>query len=534
MSGSYGSYGQHWLPGSSFLHEETVVRPSSMPSSVAYLGGTEKKHNQSRQRLLDNVRVTDMSLSAVSAGLCSIEELACCVPEATRKNIKCLDISANKLQDLQGISGMFPELRQLVADGNAIARLGGFPVGTLQHLQTLWLNKNLLHDLDMILNDLKNTKLLYLSLLGNPCCKHGVGIVDGEEGASYEESEWYRAYVVHHLPSLLFLDEREVIPSERNFFSNQPLAYDFVWVKLKQLGWCKGSSKPIDTELSEVRVWEVLAEVDVQSDPNPGSDRIATIKKGGITAVISATISHGAPRLQVCVGSGAPPRGWITAQRGTTPLVVQRKMKVKISNLRPLGGEQALRLLGEEVCCVVQKNISEGDVVHNRLKVLYHREYGPKSPSLRAQREELGLQDIPALLSALPPFAPDLVADKERGPDGGWFWRLRVKSLPSTQFHSQGGQAWSECSGCQKCKQWAAELKSWEAELHKREEALKEKMLKLGEHPSPAASASQNPSTYRHSELGSCEGEEPEDDLPKIPPLDAWSHNPYGKSLERQ
>eukprot|EP01059_Diplonema_ambulator_P035539 TRINITY_DN838_c4_g1_i1.p1 TRINITY_DN838_c4_g1~~TRINITY_DN838_c4_g1_i1.p1 ORF type:complete len:517 (+),score=79.95 TRINITY_DN838_c4_g1_i1:140-1690(+) len=510
MSGSYG-YRQHWLPGSSFLHDE-VVRPNSMPTMCGgFLGGERKSGGGHRQKLLENVKVTDMSLSAVSAGLYNIDELACCVPEATRKNIKSLDISYNKLQDLQGISGMFPEIRQLVADGNSIVRLGGFPAGTLQNLQTLWLNKNQLQDLDIILSDLKETKLLYLSLLGNPCCKHGVGVVDGEEGASYEESEWYRAYVVHHLPSLLFLDEKEVTVTERQFFSGTTLPYDFVWVKVKQLGWCKGAAFSISDEHAEVRVWEVLSELDVQSDPNPGSDRIATIKKGGMTAVIAATISHGAPRLQVCVGSGSPPRGWITAQRGTTPLVIQRKLKVKKANLRPLRGEEALRTLGEEVCCVVQKNIADGDVVHNRLKVLYHREYGPKCPSLRAQREELGLQDIPALLSELPPFAPDLLAEKERGPDGGWFWRLRVKSMPSVLYHSPGGKEWKECTGCVKCKQWAAELKAWEDELQKREEELNARLAAQAEEAKP-------PPTPKESRRGSCDGEEPEDEaLPEAP-----------------
>ena len=509
-----GSYEDHYVPESRFT---VGSRPNSVPSYGHIFGSStdtatqgmlwEKK--ETKRSLKDFIRMTDTnSLSVVNAGLFCLDELMGELTEQQRGQIFTLDVTGNRIQDLQGISCMFPELRQLVVDGNAVARIGQ-DVSQLKHLQTLWLNKNLLGDLDAVLAALSDSrKLLYLSLLGNPCCKHGVGVVDGEQGASHEESEWYRSYVVHNLPTLLFLDEREVTRGERQFFSGTQLSYDFVWVKLRQIGWGKGAATYLQDDLAEVTVWEVTADsVDVQRDSNPGSDRITTMKKGSVCAVVSATVSHGRPRLQVTCGTGVPPRGWITPKRGSLNLIVQKRFRTKKSELRPLQGSEALKLLGSEVLAVVKKHAEEGwgDVLHNRLKVLYHREYGPKAPALRAQREELGLQDIPALLGELPAMTPDLHAERERGPDGGWFWILRIKSDKAVEEQPPD---WTRlCPGCTKCKQWAADLKTWEERLQARERAL------IQRESTPAPSSG--------SQTGHEDNTQVSDDE------SSWSHNPY-------
>eukprot|EP00755_Sulcionema_specki_P032590 Sspe_Gene.99096::Locus_72481_Transcript_1_1_Confidence_1.000_Length_1549::g.99096::m.99096 len=343
-------------------------------------------------KLKDSLEVNGNCISAANCGLVSLEELGQALTAGWQMNptrfasIHHLDITGNGVQELR-LGAVFPDLLSLIADSNGIAVLAC--ERRLPNLQTLWLNRNTLADLDGVLQVLSNgnaPSLKCLSLLGNPCCP---GPVD---------MHWYRAYVAHHLPSLTFLDEREVLQAERDFFSGRPHGGNYVWFKMRQ-GWCKGALPPGEPlpqgdSPCEVHVWEVVADLlDVYKDPTL-TEKVAELKKGSLVACTSASISNGVSLLEVSVGKGVPPRGWVVLAKrgGATPQLAHRSFPFPGSDVRPLHGQEALKKLGMEICEVVRKHGAHGEVIHNRLKVLYHRELGPKSPSLRAQREELGLQ----------------------------------------------------------------------------------------------------------------------------------------------
>merc|ERR1719445_780121 len=80
--------------------------------------------------------------------------------------IKHLDLSYNLLQKADGLQ-RFVGLRELILDNNMLSDI---KLPLLPFLHTLSLNKNRVHDLDMLLDTLsKFTPLLeFLSLLGNP------------------------------------------------------------------------------------------------------------------------------------------------------------------------------------------------------------------------------------------------------------------------------------------------------------------------------------------------------------------------------
>ncbi|KAJ9461630.1 U2 small nuclear ribonucleoprotein Aprime [Diplonema papillatum] len=214
---------------------------------------------------LESVRFTETSVSAVNVGLTSLDQLRDRVPEDVRRKVVSVDVSMNYLSDLQAVAALFPSLKHLVADGNRIHRLGNFLGGSLPDLETLWLNKNSVTDLSSAMSDLRGSaSLKYLSLLGNPCCSHAVGLGQGGAAAAAGAGDWgagetelYRAFVAHHLPSLRFLDESPVEGRDRLFFSGAELEYAYVWVRLKQTGWCKAAMAVVGNADGdgEIRVW---------------------------------------------------------------------------------------------------------------------------------------------------------------------------------------------------------------------------------------------------------------------------------------
>ena len=121
-----------------------------------------------------------------------------------------VDLSYNSLTSLDGI-GEFKELKELILDNNRLR--DGFRLPLLPKLQTLSINKNMINDLEVLLESiLKNCpNITFLSLLGNICCPNELSCLDKDE----EDYQRYRYFLIHKLPRLKFLDSRAVSGKER-------------------------------------------------------------------------------------------------------------------------------------------------------------------------------------------------------------------------------------------------------------------------------------------------------------------------------
>eukprot|EP01061_Rhynchopus_euleeides_P042256 TRINITY_DN73770_c0_g1_i1.p1 TRINITY_DN73770_c0_g1~~TRINITY_DN73770_c0_g1_i1.p1 ORF type:complete len:229 (+),score=77.41 TRINITY_DN73770_c0_g1_i1:35-688(+) len=145
----------------------------------------------------------DGKLSGVCIDLEAIRDIP---PE--KRPVTELDVSENLLSDVAGLQ-RFASVKTLILDNNDIQNFEDFPL--MSNLETLWINKNNIKDLDALLGHLQgNTpSLQYLSLLGNPVCKNELA------GCNRDEISRYRIYVSHHLPSLMFLDASPLSPDEK-------------------------------------------------------------------------------------------------------------------------------------------------------------------------------------------------------------------------------------------------------------------------------------------------------------------------------
>ena len=117
-----------------------------------------------------------------------------------------LDISFGHLSNLSMLAA-FPNLDTIIADQNEITSLTHFPY--MARLTTLSLNKNGVHDLVNFLHDAqtKLPSLVFLSLLGNPCCPSGLGRPSGPHDSHYTV---YCNVVAEYLPTLRFLDSHAI------------------------------------------------------------------------------------------------------------------------------------------------------------------------------------------------------------------------------------------------------------------------------------------------------------------------------------
>ncbi|XP_062503041.1 leucine-rich melanocyte differentiation-associated protein-like [Corticium candelabrum] len=121
-----------------------------------------------------------------------------------------LDLSYNCLTSVDGI-GQFKELKELILDNNRLR--DGFNLPLLPKLETLSMNKNMITNLESLLEDiLKNCpNITFLSLLGNICCPNELSCSDKDE----EDYQRYRYFLIHKLPRLKFLDSKAVSAKER-------------------------------------------------------------------------------------------------------------------------------------------------------------------------------------------------------------------------------------------------------------------------------------------------------------------------------
>lgn len=117
----------------------------------------------------------------------------------------------------------FPNLEELIIDDNQLNDTDTiFP--KLPHLHTLMINKNRFQDIHQLVDQLRQAypSLTYLSLLGNEACPYG--IISSDPTLSndvfiqqYREEDYrrYRHLLIFRIPTLKFLDAREISPDER-------------------------------------------------------------------------------------------------------------------------------------------------------------------------------------------------------------------------------------------------------------------------------------------------------------------------------
>lgn len=119
-----------------------------------------------------------------------------------------VDLCYNELVSLKYLE-KFTDCEELILDNNCLGDSAVFP--TMPKLTTLTLNKNQIADTESFLGQIKEKypNLTFLSLLGNTACPNELVLKDEED---YQR---YRYFVLHSLPSLKFLDSRQVSAKEK-------------------------------------------------------------------------------------------------------------------------------------------------------------------------------------------------------------------------------------------------------------------------------------------------------------------------------
>ncbi|XP_033110386.1 leucine-rich melanocyte differentiation-associated protein-like [Anneissia japonica] len=138
----------------------------------------------------------------------NLSEIPANVQKHHASQIYQLDLSHNKFSDLRSLED-FTNLHTLILDNNELTSHVSFP--HLPSISTLWLNRNKISNLSVIVEKLRTRfpKLKYLSLMNNP------GAPSFFNGGTYQQYMDYRHYVISQLPSLETLDDQFINMEER-------------------------------------------------------------------------------------------------------------------------------------------------------------------------------------------------------------------------------------------------------------------------------------------------------------------------------
>ncbi|UJR33517.1 hypothetical protein I4U23_020962 [Adineta vaga] len=159
------------------------------------------------------------------------------------RKTKILDISKNHFRSLGCIKN-FPNLEELILDDNQLEDTQTrFP--KLPNLQTLMLNKNRFQDIYKLVDQLRQAypMLVYLSLLGNEACPYRIISTSSNEtdlsafaqNRLEEEYQRYRHLLIFRIPTLKFLDAREINSNERRIATQLgDILYSIAETKQKQ------------------------------------------------------------------------------------------------------------------------------------------------------------------------------------------------------------------------------------------------------------------------------------------------------------
>lgn len=138
--------------------------------------------------------------------------------------VESFDLSDNALERVNHKRlEPFTNLKTLILDNNRIEALVHDESDQLpQYLETIWLNKNSISDLEALLDVLSQMPALrYLSLIGNPCCPLSVGSSSSQSDASHLDHQHYRYWILYKLKQLKFLDMSQVTSEERKKAAHQ-------------------------------------------------------------------------------------------------------------------------------------------------------------------------------------------------------------------------------------------------------------------------------------------------------------------------
>ena len=149
------------------------------------------------------------TLKALACNLSGLEQLPSSITSkadrVTEINLSFNSLSSDSLHFLEP----FTNVHTLILDNNEITTLTGLP--QLPHLHTLWVNNNLLRSVEEDVVGVISSRcprLLYLSLLRNPCCPNELV---GKGDAEYRR---YRLYLRYRIPTLQMLDASPFSPED--------------------------------------------------------------------------------------------------------------------------------------------------------------------------------------------------------------------------------------------------------------------------------------------------------------------------------
>ena len=124
-----------------------------------------------------------------------------------------MDLSGNSFRSLTSISH-FTNLEELILDDNHLNDSNlSFP--HLPKLHSLMINKNEFENIFHLVENLRFSfpQLTHLSLLGNDACPYG--FISTESIDRDEQYRRYRHLLIFRLPTLKFLDSRQIDSTER-------------------------------------------------------------------------------------------------------------------------------------------------------------------------------------------------------------------------------------------------------------------------------------------------------------------------------
>ncbi|CAF3677373.1 unnamed protein product [Rotaria sp. Silwood1] len=153
------------------------------------------------------------------------DDIPASVIQAFALKTKILDLNGNRFRSLACVK-RFPNLEELILDGNQIDDTHTrFP--KLPKLHTLLLNKNSLQDICKLVEQLRHAyqMLSYLSLIGNEACPFRIfpknqsstenDLSSFSQDHLDEDYQRYRDLLIVRIPTLKFLDSREISANER-------------------------------------------------------------------------------------------------------------------------------------------------------------------------------------------------------------------------------------------------------------------------------------------------------------------------------
>ncbi|KAM9406712.1 leucine-rich melanocyte differentiation-associated protein-like isoform 1-T2 [Salvelinus alpinus] len=128
---------------------------------------------------------------------------------AQQHTLEVLDLSYNLLEESPALLGELEQLSTLILDCNSYSSHVKFPY--MPSVTTVWINKNKISNLPIFVEEIhrKFPNIKILSMMNNEAAPSYFN------GGSLPQYIDYRQYVISQIPSLMILDDTEVLGKER-------------------------------------------------------------------------------------------------------------------------------------------------------------------------------------------------------------------------------------------------------------------------------------------------------------------------------